>query len=314
MHLKRLAVSALVSIASLAAAQAKDAGAPAPAAKDAGVAAPAKPTAAVTFKDGLMTPESVLYDAETDTYLVSCINGAPLDKDNNGYIAELSPDGAVVNAKLVEGGQKKVTLNAPKGSALLGGILYVADIDTVRLFDRKTGEPKGEVALKGATFANDVAAGPDGNIYVSDSGLNAKFEGTGTDSIWVIKPGKKPTAKQLIKSKDLHGPNGLLVTKDAVHVVVFGGPELQTYDLKGKKKGEFTMLPNGGLDGIVAIGDDLLITSWGAKTIYRGKLGGEFKPAFSDLEAPADIGFDTKRNRVLVPRFQGNAVEAWDVK
>ncbi len=286
--------------------------------KDAGVAArpvaPAKPTAAVTFKEGIATPESVLYDAETDTYLVSNINGAPLDKDNNGYIAELNPDGSVLKAKFIEGGQNKVTLNAPKGSALKDGVLYVADIDTVRLFDRKTGAPKGEVALKGATFANDVAAGPDGKIYVSDSGLNPKFEATGTDAIWVITPGKKPKARTFIKSKDLHGPNGLLVTKDAVHVVTFSAPELQTYDLKGKKVGEFTKLPNGGLDGIVMVGDELLISSWGAKAIYRGKLGGEFKEAFTDLEAPADFGFDTKRNRVLVPRFQGNIVEAWELK
>jgi len=49
--------------------------------------------------------------------------------------------------------------------------------------------------------------------------------------------------------------------------------------------------------------------------IWRGdKLGGEFKEAFTDLEGPADFGFDTKRNRVLVPRFQGNTVEAWDFK
>ncbi len=284
-------------------------------AKDAGVAAkPAKPTAAVTFKEGIATPESVLYDAETDTYLVSNINGAPLDKDNNGYIAELNPDGSVVKAKLIEGGQNKVTLNAPKGSVIKDGVLYVADIDTVRLFDRKTGAPKGEVALKGATFANDVAAGPDGKIYVSDSGLNPKFESTGTDAIWVITPGKKPTAKAFLKSKELHGPNGLLVTKDAVHVVTFSAPELQTYDLKGKKVGEFTKLPNGGLDGIVMVGDELLISSWAAKAIYRGKLGGEFKEAFTELEAPADFGFDTKRNRVLVPRFQGNTVEAWELK
>jgi len=286
--------------------------------KDAGVAAkpatPPKAAAAVIFKDGLATPESVLYDAETDTYLVSNINGAPLDKDNNGYIAELSPDGNVVNAKLIEGGKNKVTLNAPKGTALVAGVLYVADIDTVRMFDRKTGAPKGEVALKGATFANDVAAGPDGKIYVSDSGLNAKFEGTGTDAIWVISPGKKATAKALIKSKDLHGPNGLLVTKDAVHVVCFGAPELQTYDLKGKAVGDITKLPNGGLDGLVMVGDELLISSWGAKAIYRGKLGGEFKEAFTELEAPADIGFDSKRNRVLVPRFQSSTVEAWDLK
>ena len=284
--------------------------------KDAGVVAapPAKPAAAVTFKEGLATPESVLYDAQTDTYLVSNINGAPLDKDNNGFIAELAPDGKVVNAKLIEGGKNKVTLNAPKGSALLGGVLYVADIDTVRMFDRTTGAPKGEVKLKGATFANDVAAGPDGNIYVSDSGLSPKFEGTGTDAIWVIKPGKAPTAKALIKSKDLHGPNGLLVTKDAVHVACFGAAELQTYDLKGKKVGEFTKLPNGGLDGLVMVGDELLVTSWAAKTIYRGKLGGEFKEAFTDQEAPADLGFDTKRNRVLVPHCQAGTVEAWDFK
>lgn len=281
-------------------------------AKDAGVAA--KPAAAVTFSEGIATPESVLYDAQTDTYLVANINGAPLDKDNNGYITELSPDGKVVNAKLVEGGKNKVTLNAPKGPALKDGVLYVADIDTVRMFDRKTGAPKGEVALKGATFANDIAVGPDGNLYVSDSGLNAKFESTGTDAIWVIKPGKKPTAKAFLKSKDLHGPNGLLVTKDAVHVVTFGAAELQTYDLKGKKVGEFTKLPNGGLDGLLMVGDELLVSSWGAKAIYRGKLGGEFKEAFTELEGPADFGFDTKRNRVLVPRFQSHTVEAWDFK
>lgn len=278
--------------------------------KDAGVAS----KAAVTFKEGIATPESVFYDAQTDTYLVSNINGAPLDKDNNGYIAELSPDGKVINPKLIEGGKNKVTLNAPKGSALKDGVLYVADIDTVRMFDRKTGAPKGEVALKGATFANDVALGGDGNLYVSDSGMNPKFEATGTDAIWVIKPGKKPTAKAFIKSKDLHGPNGLLVTKDAVHVVSFSANELQTYDLKGKKVGEFTKLPNGGLDGIVMVGDELLISSWAAKAIYRGKPGGEFKEAFTELEAPADFGFDTKRSRVLVPRFQGHAVEAYDFK
>lgn len=152
--MNRLVLSSCV-VASLVFAQAKDAGV---AAKP---AAPPKPAAAVTFAEGIATPESVLYDAETDTYLVSNINGAPLDKDNNGYIAELSPDGKTVNAKLIEGGKNKVTLNAPKGSALVGGVLYVADIDTVRMFDRKTGAPKGEIALKGATFANDVAGGPD---------------------------------------------------------------------------------------------------------------------------------------------------------
>lgn len=289
--------------------------------KDGGAAAPvpaAKPEpvkgAALTVKEGFSTPESVLYDAATDTYLVSNINGQPLDKDNNGYISEISPDGTVVNARLVEGGKKSVTLNAPKGMAIVGDLLCVADIDTLRLFDRKTGAAKGDIALRGATFANDVASAGDGKlVYVTDSGLNPKFESTGTDAVYLADI-KHKQAKVLIKSKDLHGPNGLLVTKDSIHVVVFGAAELQTYDLKGKKKGEFTALPNGGLDGIIAVGDEVYVSSWGAKAIYKGKPGGAFTVAFPDLEAPADIGFDTKRNRVLVPRFMGNAVEAWDIK
>jgi hypothetical protein len=32
------------------------------------------------------------------------------------------------------------------------------------------------------------------------------------------------------------------------------------------------------------------------------------------VKAPADIGFDSKRSRVLVPRFVDNAIEAYDVK
>lgn len=269
---------------------------------------------AVTFSEGLATPESVLYDAQTDTYLVSNINGAPLDKDNNGFITELSPDGKVVTAKLIEGGKNGVKLNAPKGSAILGGLLYVADIDTVRVFDRKTGAPKGEVALKGATFANDVAISPDGKIYVSDSGMNPKFESTGTDAIWVVTPGKKLSAKPFVKNKNLHGPNGLLVTKDAVHMVTFSANELLTFDLTGKQVGEPTKIPNGGLDGLAPFGEDLLISSWAEKAVFRGKPGGEFKKVLGELEAPADITVDTKRNRVLVPRFQEHRVEAWELK
>jgi sugar lactone lactonase YvrE len=237
-----------------------------------------------------------------------------LDKDNNGYIAEVAPDGKLIAAKLIAGGVKGVTLNAPKGLALLKGVLYVADIDTVRLFDRKTGAPKGEVKVPGATFVNDLSAGPDGKVYLSDSGLNAKFESTGTDGLYVIEPGKKPTVKTLLKDKRLNRPNGVLATKDALYVVCFGANELLKIDLKGKLQGEPTKLPKGSLDGIVALGDEFVVSSWEGAALYRGTLGGEFKEIIGGLKAPAGIGYDTKRQRVLVPRFQENFIEAWDVK
>lgn len=281
-------------------------------------AAPAKPAAAVTFAEGLSTPESVLYDAETDTYLVSNINGSPFGKDNNGYVAELSPEGKVVSPKLVEGGKNGATLNAPKGLALMAGVLYVADLDTVRLFDRKSGAPKGEVKIPGGTFVNDVFAA-DGKVYVTDSGFKQGKEGgfdpSSSDAVYALDTaGKKPKLKALVKSKDLKHPNGLWATKDTLYVVTFGSNELMTLGLDGKQKAEPTKLPKGSLDGVVLVGDELFVSSWEGKAVYRGKPGGEFKELKGELEAPADIGFDSKRGRVLVPHFMGNSVAAWDVK
>ena len=77
---------------------------------------------------------------------------------------------------------------------------------------------------------------------------------------------------------------------------------------------DVTKLPKGGLDGLVSVGDSLLVGSWQGSAVYKGKLGGTFEPVLQGVKAPADIGFDSKRNRVLVPRFTENAIEAYDVK
>jgi sugar lactone lactonase YvrE len=282
-------------------------------AKTAEAPKPPPPTPTVKYSSDFSTPESVLYDEARDRYLVSNVNGRPVDVDNNGYISDLSPDGKVTNARWIEGGKKKVTLNAPKGMAIVKDVLYVADLDTVRMFDIKTGAPKGEVKLEGATFANDVAAAEDGKIYVSDSGLKMEgsdFKPTGTDAVWVIEKGK---AKPLAKSADLKGPNGLLVDGKTVLVAPFGASEVYRLDEKGQRS-EGAKLPKGGLDGLVKVGDTFFVSSWEAQTVFKGKLGGSFEPVLQSLEAPADIGFDKKRSRILVPRFMGNAVEVYDVK
>ena len=75
-----------------------------------------------------------------------------------------------------------------------------------------------------------------------------------------------------------------------------------------------TKTPKGSLDGFLAMGDVLMVSSWEGSAIYKGKLGGAFEPAFSNLKAPADFGFDKKRSRILVPLFMDNVVEAYDVK
>lgn len=275
-----------------------------------------KPTpakAASTF-EGMSTPESVYFDEAADVYLVSNINGSPLAKDNNGFISVVGADGKAT--KLVEGGKNKATLNAPKGMAVAGGVLYVTDIDTVRMFDRKTGAPKGELAVAGATFLNDMVTGTDGKtVYFTDSGLKqgAKdFEPSGADAVYAIKDGK---VAPVLKDKDLGRPNGLAATADALWVVNFGNNELWSIDLKTSKKGAaVTKLPKGGLDGIAVLpSGELLVSSWEGSAIYRGKPGGEFKEAVGGVGSPADITYDAKRQLVLVPRFMDSKVEGYSV-
>ena len=45
--------------------------------------------------------------------------------------------------------------------AIAGDYLYVADLTVIRRFDRRTGAPRGEFAIPGATFLNDVVAAED---------------------------------------------------------------------------------------------------------------------------------------------------------
>src|SRR5689334_5070452 len=42
---------------------------------------------------GFKTPESVLYDARADVYLVSNIDGSPLGVDDSAFISRVRPDG-----------------------------------------------------------------------------------------------------------------------------------------------------------------------------------------------------------------------------
>lgn len=269
--------------------------------------APEKPkdTGIVILADvGFQTPESVVYDAALDVYYVANINGAPLDKDDNGFISKVTPDGGVT-LEFISAKTEGVELNAPKGMGIHDGTLYVADIDRVHLFDTATGASKGNVKLPGATFANGVKVAADGSVWVSDSGLKPDFSSSGTDAVWKITNGK---AKKVLGSKKLGGPNGVLPAPGGAWVASFGSGELYFVSDTGKQD-KIQKLPKGSLDGIVLTKDGrTLVSSWEASAVYAGTPGGEFVELLGGVTSPADIGYDDKRNRLLVPLFQKNSV------
>jgi len=269
----------------------------------------------LTFTGAFATPESVLYDPAGDRYLVSNINGQAQAADGNGYVLELSPDGRVTNPKLIAGGQNNVRLDAPKGLAIVGNELWVADITVLRKFDLKTSAHTADMQLSGASFLNDIVAAPEGGAYVSDSGVKFGDDGiasTGTDRVYFIdKAGK---VKVLSKSAELAGPNGLAIgIGNALLVNTIKGDEVYQLTDKGDRA-VVTKVPGGQLDGLLSIDDMLIVSSWKTETVYRGPLGGTFKPLLTKVKGVADIGYDSKRKRLLVPRFLDDTVEVYDLK
>src|SRR5256886_13012008 len=68
----------------------------------------------------------------------------------------------------------------------------------------------------------------------------------------------------------------------------------------------------GGFDGVVVAGGRILVSSWSDSSVASYETGQEVK-LISGIAGPADIGYDAKRNRLLIPSLPGNRVEIWQL-
>src|SRR6059036_943583 len=222
---------------------------------------------------GFKTPESVKYDADLDVYFVTNINGSPGAKDNNGFISRVRPDGTVDSLAFVAGGRGGVTLHAPKGTAIVSDTLWVADIDAVRGFNKRSGAAVATIELGklGAKFLNDIAAGPDGALYITDTGIQidaaGNFSHPGPDRIFRV--GAQHAVSVAAQGDTLGRPNG--ITWDAANgrfiVVAFGGPPLFSWE-PGDQAPAVVARGPGSWDGVEVLGDGRIIaSSWADSSV-----------------------------------------------
>jgi sugar lactone lactonase YvrE len=280
-------------------------------------AAPPPAASKVAQIDSLQTPESVLWDSVQDVYFVSNINGNANAKDNNGFISRIKPDSGVENLHFIDAGKNGVTLNGPKGLTIRGDTLWVADIDAVRAFNDRTGKPLASVDLRaaGAVFLNDVTFGPDGALYITDTGI--RFDSTGTmshpgpDRIFRITANRRVSVAA--EGDALQRPNGIIwdAAGNRFVVVAYGGPSVFQWKLGDKVPTVIAQGP-GGFDGVQMVRGKLLVSSWTDSTVSAYQNGTEER-LISGVAGPADFGYDAKRNRVLIPLFTGNRVEVWQL-
>lgn len=246
----------------------------------------------------LLTCESVLFDEDRQLLFVSCINGTPADKDGNGFISTVHPDGNIHMLEWVTG------LNGPKGMGVDGNLLYVADIDQLVVINIEEARIIERIPVEGASFLNDVAVGPDGKVYFSDSDTGVLWSyANGVVTPWI--------------TEGLERPNGLYVESTRVLLTSSGSQDLKTIDLTtGSVETVTTEIGHG--DGVEFTGKKgyYLTSSWAGEVFL-------IFPDFSKISLlktsdqginSADIGFNVAGQVVYVPTFYTNQVVAYKLE
>ena len=259
-------------------------------------------------------PESFIVDPATGIYYVSNVNRAkptttedtkPSREDNNGYITTLDKNLKVLKRKFVEGGRDGVKLNDPKGMAIVGDTLWVADLRHVRAFDKTSGKNTANVSLEGhgAVSLNGIAAGPDGIIYVSDMQKNKIFS---------INTKEENAVEVLAEGDELNGPNGLYWDADAalLYIACWDGGAILTVNAEAEittfisNPSKFAHLD--GLDRDEA--GNFYVSDYHKGVVYRVTPELKIETVVDKLTTPADINLDRANNRLLIPLMTANGI------
>lgn len=247
---------------------------------------------------GLSVPESVLPVPDKGIMYVSNIGvNTPTEKEGKGFISILSMDGKIKNLKWCG------NLNSPKGMAIYDGKLYVSEVDRIAEIDLKSGKKLNESPVEGAMFLNDIAAAPNGTLFISDSR---------TGTIHKMADGVVST---FIQSDNFPNPNGVVFYNEKL--LLGTGEKIVKIDPTTKEVKDY-MKNTGGVDGLAVVESGVLIFSdWPGK-VYIMKKNEEkqllLDTSSSETSKTADFGFIAEKKLIYIPTFFANTVVCYKLK
>lgn len=252
---------------------------------------------------GLEKPESTVYDPARGVLYVSNIAGETTARDGNGYIARVDLDGKLLDAAWIDG------LHGPKGLALAGDRLYVADIDTLIEIDIPGARVLARHLAPEGKFFNDVTVGGDGGVFVSDSATNRIYNlRDGKLTVWIESPG-------------LDGPNGLLAEADRLIVGAWGkeegvdahGGQLLAVAFADRAITSVSSdRPIGQLDGVESHpAGGYLLTDWFAGTLLRIDGTGHISTLLTLNRGLADHEYIADRHLLVLPQMLDGKLKAY---
>jgi sugar lactone lactonase YvrE len=306
-----LAVFVVAAVCGLPAAYAQQAPAPAPAAEQPFVAGtPLKMTPNARTYGGFRFAESISYDAKRDLYVAPSAGMAQQLVPNDGYVSLINPDGSVHTLKWIGVNRNGLTLNHPLGSDIMNDLLYLADIDVVRWFDMNTGAPKGSVTVNGMIGnINDIEVAPDGTIYATQTGN----DDPASWRIYKITP--KGDSSIFVSGSPLSRPNGIAFDpKGNIVVVNIGTSDVLTFSPAGRLM-MTEQSTDPGNDGLAILPDGTkFVSSVRQGTVARIRPGQKAELIASGIPTPASMAYDSKRNRLVIPMNDWNAITFVELK
>ena len=237
-------------------------------------------------------PESVVYDAPRQRYLVSNVGGAD--------IKAISSQGVVSPFVTAPG------FAVYRGMVIAGDNLYVTNFDRMMGYRLSDGQEIFNVQVPMAgniTSMNDVETDGNGFIYASDMNNNRiiKFN-IATGAFWTFASG-------------IDTPNGLLYdaprNRMLVCTYITSNSAIYGINMSDSSISTLAITPFQQLDGLTR--DDnynIFVSSWGTGSVYYYDITFSAPPmqVATGINGPADIFYNRMTDTLVIPSFNGNSV------
>lgn len=258
---------------------------------------------------GLQHPESVTFDGEF--YYVSNLGleANPLAEDGDGFITKISADGLIEDREFIP---RRGKLNAPKGMAMIGKILFVTDINKVYGFALSKRQRKVfEIEIPESKFLNDLVAINQNELLVTATDVDAIFR------IDVLQK----TYRKLDTKGSVNGPNGMAFDSEnnTLYVVGYGtnnqaNGSIGKLVLNNDPQLEILSDYQGHMDGLFIYNNTLVFTDWGDGTDKSGAIKrlnldtGEISVVVGKQNGPADMYYNYEKQELWLPIMMENRV------
>jgi hypothetical protein len=243
--------------------------------------------------------ESCTFDPARNLILAMNAANPQTMAQNDGFVSLINPDGSVHTSKWIGVTRDGLTLNHPLGSAISGNTLYAADIDTVRTFDLKTGQPGRAYPIPGASILNGIGVTKDGTIYVSNT--------RDPEVIYRIRP--DGTISDFVKGAPLALPNGVAIDPQGNVVVVnIMNDSVLTFSPQGQLINTEHAAESGN-DGLVVTSDGTkYVSSVRYGSVSRIRFGKDAEVIATGIPSAASMCYDSRQNQLVIPLNPNNAL------